>query len=183
MNNFQTLYEKYIVKENVEFEICLGKQVSKHFTNCINKSNFNKVKTKLNNQKCDKIEETNYTEYLLNEDCRKINDVIIHKLNIYKYTKKINKYYDLKLTLSHESPIKILDSNSPTKYVIKINKKSYFKDFYRFDLKIINNDIYEIEMKLVDKLYARKHSYDFIINNMVNLFQGLISSSNFKWST
>ena len=50
MNTFQKLYEQNIVKNNVEFEIRLGKQTSKQFKSCIDKNNFKLLMKNLNNQ-------------------------------------------------------------------------------------------------------------------------------------
>ena len=177
MNNFQASYEKNIIKENVEFEICLGKQLSKHFTNCTSKETFYKIKNKLDSGNWNKIEDYNDTENVLRCDYK-----IINKVNISIYVKKMNKKYDFRFALNIVSPIEERENNSSTKYITN-NKISYFKDFYSFNMTIINNDIYEIEMKLVDILYARKHSYNFIINHMIMLFNGLISSANFQRST
>ena len=82
-----------------------------------------------------------------------------------------------------ESPVNEIKNNISTELIKRKKRMSFYKDFYRFDLTIVNDDIYEVEMELVDITYARKHSFDFIINNMIDIFQYLISSSNFKWST
>ena len=137
----------------------------------------------LNNQNWITKSEYIDTDIFLHGGYRKTNNVIIRKVNLCKHTKKINKFYDLKLSLNIEYPIDVIKNNLSTELIRRKKRFSFYKDFYRFDLTIVNNDIYEVEMELVDITYARKHSFDFIINNMINIFQNLISSSNFKLST
>lgn len=183
MNTFQELYEQNIVKNNVEFEIRLGKQTSKQFKSCINKDNFDLLMKNINNQNWKTKSESTDTDIFLHGGYRKTNNIVIKKINVCKYNKKINKLYDLKLSLNIESPIDVIKKNLSTELIRRKKRFSFYKDFYRFDLTIVNDDIYEVEMELVDITYARKHSFDFIINNMIDIFQYLISSSNFKWST
>ena len=88
MNNFQASYEKTIMKENVEFEICLGKQLSKHFTNCTSKEMFYKIKKKLDIQNWNRIEDYSDMDNVLQCGYNKTNIITTDKVNVSKYIKK-----------------------------------------------------------------------------------------------
>jgi hypothetical protein len=184
MNVLENYYNKHIIEKNIEFEIRLGKQFSNQFKNITTENNFKNLQNNFN--KCQiwkKIVEENTTDVFLNGGYRKTGKTIIKKENIYKHTKKINNNYDLRFALNIEHPISVVKNNLSTENIRKKKRFSYYKDFYRFDLTIINKNIYEIEMELVDFTFARKHSFEFIVKSMSDVFNNLISSSNFKWST
>ena len=82
MNTFQELYEQNIVKNNVEFEIRLGKQTSKQFKSCINKDNFDLLMKNINNQNWKTKSESTDTDIFLHGGYRKTNNIVIKDINI-----------------------------------------------------------------------------------------------------
>lgn len=170
-------YDKHLCDRNVEIELRAGKQTSSGFKTDVGKEIYDNVLKQLESNKWDSIEEIDVEDVFYKNNVRKSGSEYITKENIYKNNKRSGKF-DIRFAINIENPVnKVTGSVKTTR---KKHRKSFTKQFYRFDVTHVKNDnTYEVEMELVDISYAKKHSYEFIMGNMLNKFNSLMSSANF----
>jgi len=174
---WQEAYNLHICDKFAEVELRVGKQTSSGFNTNVGSTVYNKVLSQLNTLKWDSVDEYEIDDFYYKGNIRKSGNIIIQKENIYKSNKKCGNV-DIRLAINTEKPVtKTIGGIQTTR---KKYRKSFSKQFYRFDVTHIkNDDTYEIEMELIGIDYAKKHSYEFIIENMLKKLTNLISSANF----
>jgi hypothetical protein len=179
MEAWKNHYEKNIFGTYNEFELRLGKQTASGFKSDIGKDNYEKLLQTLQASKWDSVEDTNITDTIYIGGIRKSSTgSIIKKTTTYKNHIRINQAHDIRFAINKELPV--LKTGTTIEMKRHKIRKSFRKQFYRFDITFIKNDnSYEIEMELVDIDYAKMHSFEYIIGNMVKIFCSLISSTNF----
>ena len=173
-------YDEHLCDQNIEIELRVGKQTSSGFKSDVGKDFYCSVLRQLENNNWDNID-IQETEYIIfKSGVRKTGQRCIQKENLYKSNQKFGKF-DIRFAINIEEPVSKEQGAIVT--IRKKYRKSFSKQFYRFDVTHIkNDDTYEIEMEIIDINYAKKHSYDFIFGNMMKLLLNLLSSSNFQWS-
>ena len=170
-------YDKHLCDQNVEIELRVGKQTSSGFKSDVGKQLYLNVLSQLERNKWDKVEIDETEDIFFKNGVRKTGEVCIIKENIHKSNQKCGKL-DIRFAINIEKPVNKKQGAIQT--VRKKHRKSFSKQFYRFDVTHVkSDDTYEIEMELTDINYAKKHSYEFIIENMIKLLSNLMSSSNF----
>ena len=150
----------------------------------IDKKKFLDIKEVLDHRKWIKKEETCIVDKIFDDDIRKskINDKntnLIKKTRIHNKIFKINNDCLIKCSVSLEQPI---DEYSTKNKIIKIIRKkqrfSYYTNHWKFDLSIINDTNYELELEFLDFHYIRNNCIEDLNNLALLEFKKLFHCSN-----
>lgn len=178
MDSLYSKFLKYVHDKDVEIEIRVGKQRRSGFDTNIGHSTYKQIKSELDSfDGWLEVQVLNYTDYFYDNSIRISKDSCIKKTDLVSHLYKFSKKFDFKVAFSKETSIPVPQSLNNVRYTRSKQRTRYFHKFFVIDLTYVSNlDTYELEIEIVDMLYARSHRPEFIIDCLFKMVSSLIQT-------
>ena len=117
----------------------------------------------------DEIYENNTRKSLINKN----ENIYITKTQLYNKIIQINNKHDLKCSVSLEKPLENIFTGN-IKCIRSKHRFSYFSTNWKFDLSIINNENFEVELEFFNLHYMRNNFIHDLHSIAVNEFTKIL---------